>query len=367
MPKNLILTIALIFALVANAFSQDLSYNSKISALGFSKITEDSSFNSVRNNFQSSKFKTVATYGTQSHIVEFQYKEKANSHQVIIDSTIYKEGWHELPQVIFWKNIVSLKPDTSIFSSASSRVIMGGCNSKDWGKCEDSFKTNHRDSLRFAYCIPDSTRIFTTHGRSDFYQFDKVLPDLIKGINAFIKNGVDPFYAQSILLIESPGRLQKSTAGAYGPFQLMKGVAKSYGLRVDSKVDERKDFDRAAYAASQLIDRVCVPYAKRMLNNRNIAFSEDELWFKLLVLHIYHAGAGNVSAVLDVFQPTEGGITFIKALWSNEAAGFRNASQNYAQIALATHLQLHDLILSNSVSFNFIETTPKRIVLSQSK
>ncbi len=51
---------------------------------------------------------------------------------------------------------------------------------------------------------------------------------------------VDPWYAQSILLIESPGQMKKSISGAYGAFQLMPGVARAQGLIVNKTLDERK-------------------------------------------------------------------------------------------------------------------------------
>ncbi len=40
-----------------------------------------------------------------------------------------------------------------------------------------------------------------------------------RGIEQFIINDTDPWYAQAILMIESPGKLAYSNAGAYGPFQ----------------------------------------------------------------------------------------------------------------------------------------------------
>ena len=65
----------------------------------------------------------------------------------------------------------------------------------------------------------------------------------------FENNGVDPWYAQAILLIESPAQLKKSVVGAYGAFQLMPSVARSHGIIVNKKIDERKDFNKSAFAA----------------------------------------------------------------------------------------------------------------------
>ena len=56
-------------------------------------------------------------------------------------------------------------------------------------------------------------------------------------IDIFEENHVDPWYTQSILLIESPAKISYSNAGAYGPFQLMK-KSQEMGLTVNNTVDE---------------------------------------------------------------------------------------------------------------------------------
>jgi hypothetical protein len=71
------------------------------------------------------------------------------------------------------------------------------------------------------------------------------------------------------------------------------------------------------------------------------------MWFRLFVLHVYHAGAMNVAAVVNKIQPTEGSQELIKAMWQNSAAGFGNNSQNYSQLALAAQLILHDMVYQN--------------------
>ena len=174
---------------------------------------------------------------------------------------------------------------------------------------------------------------------------------IYKGIEAFSRYNTDPWYAQAILMIESPGSLHaKSNAGAVGPFQLMKSVAVNRGLRVDKYVDERKDFERSAYASSHLLRTACVPEAKRILGKFGIHVSpEDEfsLWFRLTVLHCYHAGAGNVEGLMtNVIKPTEGGKSLITTIWQSEYGGFKNSSQNYSQLALASLLVLDYIIYS---------------------
>jgi hypothetical protein len=121
----------------------------------------------------------------------------------------------------------------------------------------------------------------------------------------------------------------------------MKDVARMYGLKVNKNVDERADFSRSAYAASSLIKTVCIPYAYKMLDSVNIRyFSEDELWFKLLVMHIYHAGAYNVQKALLTLNPTQGNMDLIYNLWRTQTARFKSASQNYSQLVLAAMLEM---------------------------
>jgi len=71
------------------------------------------------------------------------------------------------------------------------------------------------------------------------------------------------------------------------------------------------------------------------------------LWFKLLVLHIYHAGARNVESLLSQLDQPLQGMELIKWMWKNEYGNFKNASQNYSQIAIAAMLTLKDIVLSD--------------------
>jgi len=188
--------------------------------------------------------------------------------------------------------------------------------------------------------------LYVTTGKSDFYRFHEVFPSLGKGISAFEANHVDPWYAQAILLIESPAQLKKSVSGAYGAFQLMPSVAKRFGLTVNTSVDERADFSRSAYASSQLIKTSCIPSARSILNAHGISFNESDLWFRLLVMHVYHAGAGNVAAVINKINPSKGSMDLIKSMWVTSVGGFGNNSQNYSQLAIAAQWILHDYVYS---------------------
>ncbi len=265
---------------------------------------------------------------------------KRETLNYIHDCQLYDMHVDTLPQVKFWRGIMNLTKDSAYICYSNRRCVIDRVQLKNWKTYSDAQKETYRDSLRNEFCIGDSERVLLVEGKSFFYDFSKAYLNLDRGIKDFQTNNVDPWYAQAILLIESPNRLQKSNVGAYGPFQLMKPVARMFGLKVNRKMDERADFDRAAYAASQLMKTICIPLTKQMLDTMHISYSETDLWFRLLVMHVYHAGAGNVRAVLQTIKPTEGGMPLIHTMWRTQAKGFKTASQNYTQLVLAAMLEM---------------------------
>ena len=260
----------------------------------------------------------------------------------ILDRALYQHKVDTLPQVRFWRNIMNLHEDTALVNIASSRSVIEKICIKDWNCKSEASKKTYLDSLRCSRNVDSCNKILITTGKKFFYDFEKTSQNFQKGISCFIQNDVDPWYAQAILLIESPNKLQKSNVGAYGPFQLMKDVARMYGLKVNSQVDERADFERSAYAASSLLKKICIPRAKMMLDSLKITnYSTDELWCKLLVMHIYHAGAYNVQKALFAVNPAEGNMDLIYTLWRTQTAKFKSASQNYSQLVLAAMLEMN--------------------------
>lgn len=286
------------------------------------------------------------------HLIEVKVQNDTTMLTFVKTPELFVERWDTLAQPNFWKEIMNLSPDSCLLNVAATRQILERTSLKKWESKTDEEKELYRQELRTKHGLDSTTRIFMTTGKSDFYRFDLVLPNISKGIDAFSKYDTDPWYAQAILMIESPGSLHgKSNAGAVGPFQLMKGVALNRGLRVDKYVDERKDFDRAAFASSDLIRNSCVPEAKRILKKFGIYVNQQDefsLWFRLCVLHIYHAGAGNVDGVMtNVVKPTDVGMPLITTLWTSEYGNFKNSSQNYSQLALASLLVLDKIIHTN--------------------
>ncbi len=275
-------------------------------------------------------------------------------------TSIYKDKWETLPQAMFWKQIMQLSPDSCLINVASTRVVLLKMICKKWNVKTEAQKVIFKDSLRKVNNLLPSEQLFVTTGKSDFYLFNDVYPSISRGVSAFESNGVDPWYAQAILLIESPGQLKKSCAGAYGPFQLMPSVARAQGLTVNKTVDDRKDFDLSAKGSARLISRICIPEAKKILDAHNLTYNESDLWFRLFVMHVYHAGAMNVKAVVDKINPTVGSQELILKMWQTSAASFGNSSQNYTQLVLASQLILDEMVIENSKKYvSSISSMPK--------
>jgi hypothetical protein len=271
-------------------------------------------------------------------------KKEKNVSTIMHAESIFQDRWDMQPQPQFWKQIMLLSPDSCLVNVASNRVILKKMSIKDWNAQTEDQKSQLKTKLKTEFGINQNEKVFVTTGKNDFYKFKEVYPSLSKGVAAFEKFGVDPWYAQAILLIESPGQLKKSVSGAYGAFQLMPDVARAQGLTVNATFDERKDFERCAYGSARLLSKVCIPEARKILNKHNLTYNESDLWFRLFVLHVYHAGAGNVAAVMNKIQPKIGSQQIILDMWQNTAGGFGNNSQNYSQLALAAQLILHDMV-----------------------
>jgi hypothetical protein len=273
----------------------------------------------------------------------------------IQDKRIYSDGLDTTSQVRFWRAIMKLSPDSGIMNIASNRVMLSRMTVKEYAHLTEARKDSLRTALRTSYKLPETEAIFFSSGKNNFYNVEGVMPNIGKGIRIFENENTDPFYAQVIMLIESPGKCTgKSCVGAMGSFQLMKAVAKNMGLKVNKNVDERRDFDKSAWAAAKLIRTICIPYANKMLDEHKVVYDPSDLWYRLLVLHIYHAGAGNVARALDVINPCEGNISLIKQLWQTKAGNFGMASQNYSQVALANLIELDQIIEASGNSVHFV-------------
>lgn len=274
----------------------------------------------------------------------------------VSNQALFEERWDTLPQVKFWQQVIRLNADSAIVNVASCRKPLQTIPMNDWSCRNETSKCDYKKFVCLANFLPETTNLYVTAGKREFYEYKRVIPTISPSVKVFMDNDVDPWYAQTILLIENPGKNHnKSCVGANGPFQLMRSVAVKLGLRVNKKIDERTVLPRAAWGASQLLKTICIPKVKALLDVRNIAYSENDLWFRLLVLHAYHAGAGNVACVINELNPEKGGIDLFQKIWATECGGFKNESQNYSQIALANLVQFEKFINQNKDSIWLVE------------
>ena len=293
-------------------------------------------------------FIIIATNFYSQNIIDVYCSDDTCSHSVIDTEMLVIERWDTLPQSKFWKTVINTTKDSCIINIASSRTILTTINQELWFSQTEDEKKQFKDSINEYFCLDSTTKLYVTTGKKEFYQIQEVIPSIESAIEIFQDNDVDPWFAQSILLIESPAQLKYSSVGAYGPFQIMKRVARTMGLTVNRYVDERKDFKKSAFAASQLLKTVCIPQARKILCDvDDIDPLGNELWFKFLVLHVYHAGAKNVGSLLSQLEEPLKGMELIQWMWKNEYGNFKNASQNYSQIAIAAMLTLNEIVLSD--------------------
>lgn len=250
------------------------------------------------------------------------------------------------PGPLFWRRVLDLGRDSSIVVDIETRLTYGVLPARLIDSMErlgklDSFAKAFRMQLGFDSTAP----IRFVRGKAPFFQYGKVGPMLHKAFAEFSQLGVDPRIAELLLLIESPNNPNGvSSSGAVGHFQLMPFVAKKYGLTVSTSKDERLDFSRSAYAAARLVKEYAMPEADEICASVGLMPQHRELWYHLLVLHIYNAGAGSVKQAAAVIGQVEDPYDFIQALWKTKAGRFGNQSQNYSQVALASYCKYRDFL-----------------------
>ncbi len=264
--------------------------------------------------------------------------------RVLHSPGIFTEYWDTLPQPRFWHRVMKLSEDSSLVNIAASREVVGYVDTETYDDWKSETRKAFKDSIVKRFSLEKETQLYVTSGKRFYYQFQKALPVIDQGIRVFDEQGTDAWYAQTILLIESPGQLARSSAGAYGSFQLLKGVGIANGLTINKTVDEREDPEKSAAAAARFIKNTCIPKAKSMLAPYGLRYRETDMWFRLLVLHVYHAGAGNVAGVIRKIAPSRGGPDLIRRVWRTQYKNFGNASQNYSQVALASLIELDRIV-----------------------
>jgi hypothetical protein len=283
----------------------------------------------------------------ETNFYQLQYQDICL--KIISDSTLYQQGWDTLRQPRFWRQAMQLPPETVLVNIAETREIVDTLTQFHSIFYSRRHKRAYEDSVKRAHGMSRRDELFFTNGRSHFYRFAEVLPQIDQAVEIFTEEGVDPWYAQAILLIESPARLQYSVDGAYGAFQLMAGVARELGLVVNDTLDERQDFEKSARGAARFLKRVCLVHTRNLCEGYDLPVEEQEAWFRLLTMHVYHAGIGNVRRVIHKIRPAEGGVGLITEMWQTKSRHFGNASQNYSQIILAAMMEMDALVQKQGI------------------
>lgn len=144
------------------------------------------------------------------------------------------------------------------------------------------------------------------------------------------ENGVPEDVAIGVGLLENGGSdTAKSSAGALGVFQLMPGTARSLGLKVNKKVDERRDPVKNIDAGM------------RYLRNNYETFGD---WG--LATWAYHAGEGNVSNALKRYAKANHGITL---------KGMKD------QATMRAYIQKHDITVHKLLSDPAVKQFTKKL------
>ena len=250
--------------------------------------------------------------------------------------------------VQFWLRDIRLSPDSFLVVNNKSREILAIAPKQVIQKIEQGDNLKVYSGL-YKYLTNSDTigSVKFVRGRNLFFQYDYIGPKISKAAKIFEQFELDPIIAKLLLIIESPNNNKgKSISGAVGHFQLMPSVAKQYGLKINIQTDEREDFMKSSIAAAKLVKGYCVPWAKKIAQKKglNTDFTENPLWFNLLVLHIYNAGAGTVSRAVDQISDVSNGRDLIQQLWITQYRAFGNSSQNYSQVCLASYLAYKDFL-----------------------
>lgn len=322
---------------------------SLLGLLCMSPAKPDNSDWSLFSNKEDKKEEPQKSGLRSNQIMRVLIKKDSECRKLIKDTQLYADGWDSLPQPRFWSEVMTLDPEYSLVNIAEKREILGVISSKRYEYLGTAGQKAYKDSIRAANGLPPSEGIMVTGGKKKFYLIKETIPNISRAIDIFTQEGVDPWFAQIILMIESPGMNRVSEVGASGPFQIMPDVAREQGLIVNEQVDERTNFRKAAQTAAKLLRKTYIPKVRAMMANHHLSYSENDMWFRMLVLHSYHAGPGNVSGVLGAIRPYAGGVDLMKKVWTTEHGGFQNSCQNYSQLALAALMELDRILARDAM------------------
>jgi hypothetical protein len=272
------------------------------------------------------------------------------------DTTLNQSNdFFQTPDVAFWLRDIELSSDSFLVVDKKSRKVIDVLHKSQVLKIETGKNLKELAKIyHYLHKLDSNSQVKFVRGRKEFFNYPKIEPHIGPAEVIFKSVGVDSALARFILLIESPSNPSAtSISGARGHFQLMPSVARKYGLVINQYRDDRLNFEKSAVAAAKLMRQYCIPQAQRIALSAGImvdSSTKTELWFRLLVLHVYNAGAGTVAKAVRIYSAD--GLTgeeLIFKLWKTHVGAFGNSSQNYSQVALASHLA-YNRYLSNKKS-----------------
>lgn len=285
------------------------------------------------------------------------FNNEYNSNDTVSKIVLDHDFFHT-PDVAFWLRDIELSSDSFLVVDKQTRTIIDVLHKSQVLQIETGKNLKELAKIyHFVHGLDSNSQVKFVRGRKDFFNYSKIEKHIAPAEAIFNSLKVDSTLARFILLIESPSNpAAVSISGARGHFQLMPAVARKYGLVVNQNRDDRLNFAKSATAAAKLMKQYCIPQAKKIAEVVGIKMdstSQQQLWFQLLVLHIYNAGAGTVSRAAKIHSSTDlTGEELIFKLWKTHVGAFGNSSQNYSQVALASYLAF-DRYLSSKKSESF--------------
>ena len=118
----------------------------------------------------------------KSSVIEVYSEQDSSFAYFVRNHQLFNESWDTLAQPNFWKIVMATHEDSCIVNVASTRQVLFSTSYTNYKKKSTAQKSLYKDSIRKAYCLDYSTKIYLTSGKRAFYDFEKVMPSISKGV-----------------------------------------------------------------------------------------------------------------------------------------------------------------------------------------